>query len=70
MAQADFATRYAAHTAQKQLDDLCSQMERMSAESSSGPVENIVAMDKRIDALISTVGTLAYLTSRLAEKSA
>lgn len=62
------ATRYASHTIQKQLDDLCSQMERLAAESRAGPSENVAAMDSRLDALISAVGTLAYLASRLAEK--
>lgn len=64
------ATRYAAHTIQKQLDAICSQMEHLAAESRAGFTGDLDTIDKRVDALISAVGTLAYLASRLAEQSA
>jgi hypothetical protein len=43
------------------LSNLCERIENMQAESSAGDVEDLAAIDRRVDALISAIGDLAYL---------
>jgi hypothetical protein len=43
------------------LSDLCDQMKQLAEESRAGDVEDVAAIDRRVDRLIDAVGTLAYL---------